>query len=141
MLHITRHPASLEHALDQHQELCVARADFERTHGECNDTIGTNKIFDTIGTNKIFVFPDEYSSVIAESQRQKLGRHHVVVSKKLLPEVLEVIRKLPHKDNVRVKEQRPFVYFRPAGESLVIRGTFLDTVMHPSSDLRSVASC
>lgn len=134
MLRVTRHPASFENALVQHHELRAVQADLERTH---QDYIGK------IGTNKVFVFPDEYSSAMAVSQGQKLGRHHVVVSEKLLPQVIEVIGSLTHKDNVRVKDQQTIVYLVPDGDSLVhitTRRTFLEVAAHPSVDLRSVVT-
>lgn len=99
-----------------------------------------------VGTNKVFIYPDEYSAVMAmfqrhRPQRQKLGRHHIVVSEKLLDKVMEVIRGLPHKENVRVKQQDTIAYLIPMGDStlpIVTRATFLQASRHPEVDLRSV---
>jgi len=123
----------------QHHALRDVQADLERID---HDYVGK------VGTNKAFLYPDEYSSVMAmtqrqRSQRQKLGRHHVVVSEKLLPHVMEVIRGLPHKENVRVKEQDIIAYLIPDGDSLLpvtTRATFLQASRHPQVDSRSVVS-
>lgn len=113
----------------------MVRADLERTNPD---------YIVKIGTDKVFLFPDEYSSAIAVFQWQKLGRHHLVVSEKLLPQVMEVIDSLPHKENVRVKEQQTIAYLIPDRGSLVpitTRGTFLEVCRdRPGVDLRSVVT-
>lgn len=122
----------------QHHELRDVQADLERID---RDYIGK------VGTNKVFIYPDEYSSVMVamsqrqRSQRQKLGRHHVVVSEKLLPQVMDVIHGLPHKESVRVKEQDTIAYLIPDGDSMLpitTRATFLQVSRHPEVDSRSV---
>lgn len=120
LLRITRHPAAFENALMQHQQLRVVRADLEK-----------------VGTNKVFVLPEDYCLVMAESQRQKLGRHHIVVSDQFLPWVMEVIHRLPHRENVRIKDETIIAY-QLHDVPITTRGTFLG--FFPSADVRSVAT-
>lgn len=96
-----------------------------------------------IGTSKVFVFPAEYHSVRRACQGLQLKHHHVVVSEVLVPQVKEVIATLPHRENVRVKDQKIIAYLVSDGVGLVLVTacrTFLEDRADIRADLRSVAT-
>lgn len=128
LLRLTRHPAKLEQGLLQHPQLRNVMSDLQK-RGCCSGKMNTNKVF---------VSPDEFDRAAAASQQRQLGRHHVVVSEKLLPHVNEVIARMPHKENVKVQTQEPLVYLNGSMPPVTTRGTFLD--VRDRNDPRTVVS-
>lgn len=138
LLHVTRHPPALESALAQHRNLCAVR--------QALATAGLEYIGQTGA--KVFVLPEEHSSAtrscyeMAASRGHNLGPQHIIVSEQFLPQVMEVMKSLRHKDNVRVKSKQTIVYVVNDGNhlaTLVTRRTFLQAE-YGTRDTKSVSN-
>lgn len=116
------------------QQFLVVRANLEKIYPD---------YIRHIGTSKVFVFPAQYLSVRKACQGLKLKHHHVVVSEELLDQVMKVITTLPHRESVRVKDQKTIAYIVSDEAGLVPVTpckTFLQAWTDTGADLRSVAT-
>lgn len=132
LLRLTRHPFVFENALAQHPDLHAAQENLTRAGHQCILPSGV----------KMFVLPRDYTWTMFGIHRRKLGPFYVVVSEQFLSHVEEVLSKMPHKENVRVRSKDTLLYVDPDGvhsESIVVRRTFLD-VRRRDHDTTSVSN-
>jgi len=115
------------------QQFLVVRADLEKNNPD---------YIRHIGTSKVFVSPAEYLSVRRACQGLKLKHHHVIVSEELLDQVMKVIATLPHRESVRVKDQKTIyvVSDEACWVPVTPYKTFLQAWTDTGADLRSVAT-
>jgi len=91
ILQVTRAPYELRHALHHGRELESIRMQFEEAGHSC--ILGSG--------GSIFLYPQQYTAVQAIVSQMQLKPHFLVVNEAFLPLVLEAIRSIPPKANVR----------------------------------------
>jgi len=120
VLAFTRSPTEFREALHSGRELESVRAEAKAAGLTCHLPSGAS----------MFVYPNQYAGVKAVALKYELKAHHVIVNQAFLPLLLQEVRRLPSRSNVRPSSVQPLMLVDCDGsvDVCVVERTFINMI-------------